>query len=93
MVILCFQFLVGFTSARIQGVELVNLGQQRLGTYPIHYHRAYDVDGTGTNEVPSYAKELSIHHSFSRCVTLHSTHGVLVSEKKPFSYSYILRCP
>ncbi len=74
-----FQFLVGFNSVRIEGVELVNMGQQKLGTYPIHFHRTYDVDGSGDNVAPAYAKQLSIHNSFSRCVTVHSTFGLLVS--------------
>ena len=67
-----------FKRADFQGVELYNMGQQRLGRYPIHYHVVGKVYG-------SRVRELSIHNCFSRCVTLHGSEGLLVS----YIYMYI----
>ena len=66
------QVLYGTQVARFQGFELINMGQQVLGRYPIHFHRAFESYG-------DFAKQLSIHHCFSRCVTIHSSMGILVS--------------
>ncbi|KAI8486787.1 hypothetical protein Bbelb_355350 [Branchiostoma belcheri] len=56
------------------------MGQQRkAGSYPVHFHMAGDVDEAGGFSRPAYARDLSIHHCFSRCVTIHGTHGLLVS--------------
>jgi hypothetical protein len=70
---------VGFKNAHVEGVELYHMGQQSLGNYPIHFHRNYDVDEVGGYARPAYARQLSIHHCFSRCVTVHSTFGLTVS--------------
>ncbi len=43
-----------------------------LGSYPIHYHMAHDVDTVTNPSVQGNA----IHHCFSRCVTIHGSHGV-----------------
>ena len=72
--------LTGFRSAHIEGVELYSMGQQILGSYPIHFHRTYDVDEVGGYDPPTYVRDLSIHNCFSRCVTLHSTNGLLVCQ-------------
>ena len=76
---LSIQILTGFRSAHIQGAELYHMGQQELGHYPIHFHRTYDVDEVGGYDPPSYVRQLSIHHTLSRCVTLHAADGLLVS--------------
>lgn len=55
------------------------MGQQLVGQYPIHFHLAGDVDEKGGYDPPTYVRELSIHHTFSRCVTVHGSNGLLVS--------------
>ena len=71
--------MVGFKNVHVEGIELYNMGQQVLGSYPIHFHRDYDVDEAGGYTNPTYARQLSIHDCFSRCVTVHSTFGLTVS--------------
>uniref|UniRef100_A0A8C0IKN4 G8 domain-containing protein n=1 Tax=Chelonoidis abingdonii TaxID=106734 RepID=A0A8C0IKN4_CHEAB len=70
-----------FTSVHMAGVELKNMGQQILGSYPIHFHMTGDVDEKGGYESPTYLDNLAIHHCFSRCVAIHGTHGLLVRDK------------
>jgi len=66
----------GFKSYNIEGAELTHMGQMSiLGRYPIHYHMCKDTDSEGVNPV---VQGNSIHHCFSRCVTIHGTHGVHV---------------
>lgn len=55
------------------------MGQQLVGQYPIHFHLAGDLDEQGGYDPPTYVRELSIHHTFSRCVTVHGSNGLLVS--------------
>ena len=56
----------------IDGVEFTNVGQEGItGRYPFHWHLAGDVSG-------QYIKNSSIHRSFHRCVTVHSTNNALV---------------
>uniref|UniRef100_A0A8C0G6B4 hyaluronoglucosaminidase n=1 Tax=Chelonoidis abingdonii TaxID=106734 RepID=A0A8C0G6B4_CHEAB len=69
-----------FTSVHMAGVELKNMGQQILGSYPIHFHMTGDVDEKGGYESPTYLDNLAIHHCFSRCVAIHGTHGLLVKD-------------
>lgn len=64
-----------FTSVHLSNVELKNMGQQIMGSYPVHFHLCGDVDGSNT-----YVEGLSIHHSFSRCVTVHATNGLLIKD-------------
>ena len=65
----------GFDAFRISGVELTRMGQQGIkGRYPIHWHLAGEVDPLTT-----YAVNNSLHHNFQRCITVHGTHGVTVS--------------
>lgn len=75
MFTICFiyQIVQNFTSVHLSNVELKNMGQQIMGSYPVHFHLCGDVDGSNT-----YVEGLSIHHSFSRCVTVHATNGLLV---------------
>jgi cell migration-inducing and hyaluronan-binding protein len=67
------QMLIGYTQADFVGVELYNMGQQFAGNYPIHYHRVRDIHGT-------VVIGNSIHHTFSRCVTIHAADGILVED-------------
>eukprot|EP00061_Rhincodon_typus_P014596 g41708.t1 len=71
---------VGFKAAHIEGVELKHMGQQSMGHYPIHFHMTGDLDEKGGYNPPTYVKGISIHESFSRCVTIHGSNGLLVSE-------------
>ncbi|XP_050412508.1 protein DDB_G0287365 [Patella vulgata] len=55
------------------------MGQQtEIGHYPVHFHICHDLDGVGNYSKPPFFRYSSIHHSFSRCVTIHGTHGVTV---------------
>ncbi|MES2937676.1 MAG: G8 domain-containing protein [Pseudomonadota bacterium] len=64
----------GFAKVALQGVELEKFGKGQLGSYPIHFHMAGSV-AAGQVLVDSN----SVHHSYNKCVTLHSTNGVTVS--------------
>uniref|UniRef100_A0A8C1U0Z4 Cell migration inducing hyaluronidase 1 n=1 Tax=Cyprinus carpio TaxID=7962 RepID=A0A8C1U0Z4_CYPCA len=70
----------GFHSVHVEGVEFKHMGQQSMGHYPIHFHMNGDVDKKGGYDPPTYVKDLSIHHTFSRCVTVHGTNGLLVKD-------------
>uniref|UniRef100_A0A8B9K7L0 Cell migration inducing hyaluronidase 1 n=1 Tax=Astyanax mexicanus TaxID=7994 RepID=A0A8B9K7L0_ASTMX len=70
----------GFKAVHVQGVELMHMGQQSMGHYPVHFHMNLDVDQRGGYDPPTYVKDLSIHHSFSRCVTIHGSNGLLVKD-------------
>ncbi|XP_065497916.1 inactive cell surface hyaluronidase CEMIP2-like [Caloenas nicobarica] len=74
------KILRNFSSVHMSGVELKNMGQQILGSYPVHFHLAEDVDVRGGYERPTYLDNLAIHHCFSRCVAIHGTHGLLVKD-------------
>ncbi|ETE66717.1 hypothetical protein L345_07499, partial [Ophiophagus hannah] len=64
----------------MEGMELKHMGQQLLGHYPIHFHMAQDVDEKGGYQPPTYVKDMSIHHTFSRCVTVHGSNGLLIKD-------------
>lgn len=64
----------GFDEVAIQGVELEKFGKDRLGSYPIHFHMAGTVTA-GSVLIDSN----SIHHSYNKCVTVHATNGVTIS--------------
>uniref|UniRef100_A0A7M4FDZ0 Cell migration inducing hyaluronidase 1 n=1 Tax=Crocodylus porosus TaxID=8502 RepID=A0A7M4FDZ0_CROPO len=61
-------------------LELIHMGQQTMGHYPIHFHMAGDVDEKGGYRPPSYVKDVSVHHAFSRCITVHGSNGLLVKD-------------
>ncbi|KAA8592395.1 hypothetical protein FQN60_017850 [Etheostoma spectabile] len=72
------KILRNFSSVHLSHVELKNMGQQReKGRYPLHFHMCGDVDQRGGYREPTYVDGLSIHHSFSRCLTIHTTNGLL----------------
>ncbi len=59
--------------AEIDHVEFLRMGQSGiLARYPVHWHMANDASG-------NYVNGSSIHNSFNRCVTLHGTDNVLIS--------------
>lgn len=67
------RILPGFLEARIQGVELEKFGKARLGSYPIHFHMTGDVSGR------FLVDSNSIHHSYNKCVTVHMTQNLSVT--------------
>ncbi|KAG5841242.1 hypothetical protein ANANG_G00197470 [Anguilla anguilla] len=69
-----------FTSVHLSHVELKHMGQQVRGRYPVNFHLCGDVDERGGYSSPTYLDSLSIHHSFSRCVTVHATNGLLIRD-------------
>ncbi|CAJ0942299.1 unnamed protein product [Ranitomeya imitator] len=74
------KILQNFTSVHLSNVELKHMGQQVMGSYPVHFHLCGDVDEVGGHDPGTYVKGLSIHHSFSRCVTVHATNGLLITD-------------
>uniref|UniRef100_A0A8C5V5C2 hyaluronoglucosaminidase n=1 Tax=Microcebus murinus TaxID=30608 RepID=A0A8C5V5C2_MICMU len=69
-----------FTSVHLSYVELRHMGQQQLGRYPLHFHLCGDVDYKGGYRHAAFVDGLSIHHSFSRCITVHGTNGLLIKD-------------
>ncbi|XP_034727140.1 cell surface hyaluronidase [Etheostoma cragini] len=85
------KILRNFSSVHLSHVELKNMGQQReKGRYPLHFHMCGDVDLRGGYREPTYVDGLSIHHSFSRCLTIHTTNGLLV--KNTIGYDTLGHC-
>uniref|UniRef100_A0A8C1VLY9 Cell migration inducing hyaluronidase 2 n=1 Tax=Cyprinus carpio TaxID=7962 RepID=A0A8C1VLY9_CYPCA len=75
------KILGNFSSVHLSEVELKHMGQQwEKGRYPVNFHRCGDVDQRGGYSDPTYLNSLSIHHSFSRCVGIHATNGLLVRD-------------
>lgn len=69
------------------------MGQQTLGHYPVHFHMNGDVDERGGYDPPTSVVDLSIHHSFSRCVTIHASNGLLVSQRAKSVLSLLILRP
>jgi hypothetical protein len=72
----------------VEGVELFRMGQTNvLGRYPMHFHVLGDA-------CPGcYLKDSSIHESYYRCISVHGTNGVTVSENVAYDvtgYCYYL---
>ncbi|XP_076450324.1 cell surface hyaluronidase CEMIP2-like [Babylonia areolata] len=64
----------GFKSAHVRGVKLLHMGQQNArGAYPLHFHMCDNVEG-------AYLRENTIVDSFSRCVAVHGTDALEVSD-------------
>uniref|UniRef100_A0A672JFI2 G8 domain-containing protein n=1 Tax=Salarias fasciatus TaxID=181472 RepID=A0A672JFI2_SALFA len=85
------QILGNFSSVHLSHVELKNMGQQReKSRYPLHFHMCGDVDQRGGYLEPTYVDGLAIHHSFSRCLTIHATNGLLV--KNTVGYDTLGHC-
>jgi len=85
----------GFKSARFEGAEFKHMGQTfNIARYPIHYHMCGETDNPNfpSEYVPTrpYVKDNSIHHTFSRCLTIHGTSGVLA--KNNFAYDTMGHC-
>lgn len=68
---------------RLDGVEMRRVGQSgRLARYPVHWHRlGYDA-GTGAllaDSTGQYLRNSSISGSANRCVVIHATNGLNIS--------------
>ncbi|EGG18934.1 transmembrane protein [Cavenderia fasciculata] len=83
--------ILGFGSVHIQGAEFYKMGQTyNLGTYPIHFHMCGDVDTGDYASWPTFIKDNSIHHTLSRCLTIHGTSGLIVVNN--FAFDAIGHC-
>ena len=67
------RILKGFKDVDIQVVEIEKFGKEQLGSYPIHFHLAGDLTNT-----PPLINANSVHHSYNKCVTIHSTQNVTI---------------
>ena len=76
------KFCKGYAEVALQGVELEKFGKESLGSYPIHFHMANE-DANTKPPIPPKGSHLidanSIHHSYNKCATLHSTSNITLS--------------
>ncbi|XP_043228310.1 cell surface hyaluronidase-like [Amphibalanus amphitrite] len=80
------RILKNFTSVRIENAELFHMGQQEEpGSHPIHFHMCLDV-----SHKHAYIRSNSIHNTFSRCVAIHGTHNLTVSDN--VAYDHLGHC-
>jgi len=63
-----------FKEVSIQGAEIQKFGKDQLGSYPIHFHEDGDA-----SEATTLIDSNSIHHSYNKCVTVHSTQNLTIS--------------
>ena len=68
------KILKNFAEVVIQGVELEKFGKAQLGSYPIHVHQV------GPVTQPLVIKANSVHHSFNKCVTIHSSSNITIAD-------------
>jgi hypothetical protein len=72
----------------IEGVEFFRMGQTNvIGRYPMHFHLL------GETCVGCYLRDSAFHRSFYRCVSVHATNAVEVSENVAYDitgYCYYL---
>jgi len=72
----------------VEGVELTRMGQTNvLGRYPIHFH------DLGDECDDCYFKHSSVHRSYYRCISIHGTNNLLVTENVGYDiigYCYYL---
>jgi hypothetical protein len=61
------------STVAIQGVEIEKFGKDQLGSYPIHFHMAGDA-------AAPLVRANSIHHSYNKCVTVHSTSNLTLQD-------------
>jgi G8 domain-containing protein len=69
------KFLMGFKEVSIQGVELEKFGKDKLGSYPVHFHMDGDLVA---NKSKVLLNANSIHHSYNKCITVHSTRNLTI---------------
>jgi G8 domain len=63
-----------FNEVSIQGVEMQKFGKDQLGSYPIHFH----IDGD-VSKAKTLVDSNSIDHSYNKCVAVHSTQNLTIS--------------
>lgn len=72
----------------VEGIELERMGQTNvLGRYPMHFHLL----GDGCQDC--YFRDSSVHRSFYRCVSIHGTNSLSVTENVAYDvvgYCYYL---
>jgi len=72
----------------VEGVQLYRMGQTNvLGRYPFHFHLL------GNSCQGCYLKDSSFHRSFYRCISIHGTHNLTVTENVGYDvtgYCYYL---
>jgi hypothetical protein len=68
------KFLNGFKELALQGVEIEKFGKDKIASYPIHFHKDGDLSKT-----PVLVNANSIHHSYDKCITVHSTSNLTIS--------------
>lgn len=71
-------FIKGSRRIHLEGIECENMGQDLIGRYPIHFHLV-------GNHPNSWVRDVSIHRSVFRCVTIHGSHGISISDSVMFS--------
>jgi G8 domain len=71
------RILKDFAAVSIQGVELQKFGKEQLGSYPIHFHM--DGDLSSKDPADKLIDSNSIDHSYNKCVTIHSSQHVTLS--------------
>ncbi|KAG7265178.1 hypothetical protein CRUP_003619 [Coryphaenoides rupestris] len=64
--------------------------KQSMGHYPVHFHMNGDVDERGGYDPPTAVSDLSIHHSFSRCLTIHGSNGLLDGPEERNTFDHCL---
>jgi len=67
------KFLPAFTEVSVQGVEVEKFGKDKLGSYPFHFH----MDGPIGGKV--LVNSNSVHHSYNKGITVHSTQNLTIS--------------
>jgi hypothetical protein len=60
----------------LQGVEIEKFGKAKLGAYPVHLHVMGDLTAGGGT--PPTLNGNSIHHSYNKCFTIHSTQNATI---------------
>ena len=60
----------------LQGVELEKFGKDQLGSYPIHFHMVGDASAVS----PPVVIANSIHHSYNKCVAVHSSSNLTLQD-------------
>ncbi len=71
------RFVMGYQQVALQGVEIEKFGKEQLGSYPIHFH----MDGslpTDSGSGGTLVNANSIHHSYNKCIAVHSTQNLVV---------------
>ena len=66
-----------FKEASIQGVEFAFMGKPQLGSYPAHFHQIGRINTSPGKQTVLFNAN-SIHHSYNKCITVHSTQNLVL---------------